>query len=138
MAQMNKKPLSRAKELEAELIGNEAQKTQNIDSGHVRKETPRNQQIAQQTRMFQIRQGVRRRHPQRLLNNATTIVEGTDNAETAMERAFMHEQERKEVPAEYRPDREDMLANQFGLVTTALDNYTKSKFKLVRMHPVGF
>lgn len=135
---MNKKPVSRAKELEAELIANEAQKTQAIDSGRVTTPTTFSTHAAEQNRIFQIKQGVRRRHPSRLLQNSTTIVDGTDNADTAIERAFLHEQERQDVPEGYRPEREDMLANQFGLVTTALDNYTKSKFKLVRMHPVGF
>lgn len=32
---------------------------------------------------------------------------------------------------------EKYSTNQMGLVTTALENYTNSKFKMERMHPVG-
>lgn len=50
----------------------------------------------------------------------------------------MHEQQRVEIPQEYKPKDGGMVANQVGVVTTALDNYTKSKGKFTRVTPVGY
>ena len=49
----------------------------------------------------------------------------------------MHENERTEVPSDYIPKEDDMIASQAGLVTTAMGNYEKSKAKLERYHMVG-
>ena len=66
------------------------------------------------------------------------IVDQTENASSAWEKALMHEQQRTEVPQEYKAKDSGMVANQVGLVTTALDNFMKSKNKFERVAPVGY
>ena len=88
---------------------------------------------------FYVTQGRRMRHPDMVLHNFETVTAGTDDAETTWEKAMMHEQERQSIPKEYQYEGEDkgMVASQLGVVTTALDNYKRSKDKLQRSHLVG-
>jgi Fe-S cluster assembly scaffold protein SufB len=92
----------------------------------------------EQNRIFQIKQGRRRRHPDRVLAQFEQITKETENASSAWEKALMHEQQRVEVPSEYKAKDRGMVANQVGLVTTAMDNYVKSKGKFERIAPVGY
>jgi len=139
MAQMNKRPqgVSRRSELEKDLIGDITAKKALVDSGKDRKDTPFNLNMRAENRAFQIKQGVRRRHPERVLSQFKAIVEETSNANSAWEKALMHEQERVEIPEEYKVSGGDMMTQQTGLVTTALDNFMKSKSKFERMHAAG-
>ena len=141
MAQMNKRPtgVPRRQELEKELIGDiesqkalvETGKDRVVDGNKFHREANRNY------RGFAIRQGVRRRHPDRVLAQFASIVEETSNAQSAWEKALMHEQQRTEVPEEYKAKDEEMLANQVGIVTTALDNFKNSKSKFERSYSMS-
>ena len=135
MAQMNKKPgASRRSDLEQDLIGDIEQQKSLTETGKVRKPDGNEfhrKQMAGFMR-FATKQGVRRRHPDRVLAQFAQIVKETSNAQSAWEQALMHEQERTEVPEEYKTNDAGMIVNQTGLVTTALDNFTKSKGKFER------
>lgn len=138
---MNKRPsgVSRKSELEGELTGQIMQQKQEIETGkYENMRTGLSRRATSTNRRFQISQGKRRRHPDRVLNQFQTIKDETSNANSAWEKALLHDQQRIEIPQEYRARDNGMVANQMGLVTTALDNYTKSKHKLERVAPVGY
>lgn len=137
--QMNKRPSgqSRKTRLEAELIGDITDKHADFESGKPRHETAEQTATEQKMRTLNIRQGLRRRHPHSVLANFKAITQETTNAESAWERAMMHEQERTTLPTEYVPGDGGMMTNQIGLVTTALDNYKQSKGKFQRTTLVG-
>lgn len=136
---MNKRPahVSRKKELENELLSSIEQRKGEIETGHVARPTMFKIQAAAQLKQFEIKQGNRRRHPQRVLSNYDAITKDTVSAETAWEKSLMHEQQRTEIPQEYQPQDKGMIANQLGLVTTALDNFAKSKGKFNRQFIAG-
>jgi len=102
-----------------------------------RQDTSFKTKMRAETRAFNIKQGVRRRHPNQVLAQFNQIMEETSNANSAWEKALMHEQERVEIPEEYKIKDSEMLTNQTGLVTTALDNYHKSKGKFTRTQLSG-
>lgn len=138
---MNKRPegVPRKKQLEDDLVGDIINNKQEKETGKYANKTnsfARGQYEA--NRIFQIKQGRRRRHPHRVLAQFEQITKETENASSAWEKALMHEQQRVEVPQEYKAKDSGMVANQVGLVTTALDNYTKSKSKFERVAPVGY
>jgi hypothetical protein len=87
---------------------------------------------------FAIRNGFRRRHPNHLLNQFAAIVKTNKNPKLKYEEYIEAENERTELP-EYakKARRNDMVANQIGLVQTAVENYAKSKEKLSAMTAVG-
>jgi hypothetical protein len=134
MAQMNKKPMgSKKKMLEQELIGDIENQKQLVETGHSKKtDHPFHRKGIANYERFAIKQGVRRRHPDRVLAQFAAIVDQTSNAESAWEKAILHEQQRREVPSDYKVGEREMIANQTGLVTTALDNYMRSKGKFER------
>lgn len=85
-----------------------------------------------------IQQGVRRRHPHRVLGQFQGVNSTTSSASTMWEQALVHETKKVDMPQDFRPkgDTEGM-SNQMGLVSTALENYKNSKNKLQRLHLVG-
>lgn len=130
---MNKKPqASRRSELEKELIGDIVDTQQQADTGRLHKDNQYGKANRHAWKSFAIKQGVRRRHPTRVLSQYAQIVKETSNAESAWEKALLHEQERLDVPEEYKVTDGGMVANQTGLVTTALDNFKRSKNKFSR------
>jgi hypothetical protein len=141
MPQMNKRPagVNRRTELEDDLVGDIIDKKQIVETGkHENETTTFGKQHREANRIFQIKQGRRRRHPDRVLAQFKQIVDQTENASSAWEKALMHEQQRTEVPTDYKAKDSGMVANQVGLVTTALDNFMKSKNKFERVAPVGY
>ena len=89
-------------------------------------------------RAFEIRQGWRRRHPTRVLNQFAGVTNTTSSASSRWEEALIHGTKRVELPEEFRPhDDMEGMSNQLGLVTAAQDNYKASKNKLQRLHLVG-
>ena len=141
MPQMNKRPegVNRRTALEDDLVGDIVDKKQIVETGKYANETVGyGKQNREANKIFQIKQGRRRRHPDRILAQFKTIVDQTENASSAWEKALMHEQQRTEVPMEYKAKDSGMVANQVGLVTTALDNFMKSKNKFERVAPVGY
>lgn len=142
MPEMNKKPegSTRVTELEKELIGKEAEHQQEIEVGRRRVHQGNDWDITTNkgAKMFAVKQGIRMRHPDRVLHNFSAAVTGTDNPESLWEQALMQEQNRINLPQEYRPEGDSkMMVNQLGVVSTALDNYEGSKFKLDRVHMIG-
>jgi len=133
---MNKRPGggNRRSELEKDLIGDIAETNARIETGKDRMtdKDPYMQRAMSDYRRFAIKQGVRRRHPDRVLAQFSQIAKETSNAESVWEKSLMHEQERTEIPEEYKADDGEMIASQTGLVTTALDNYVHSKGKFER------
>jgi len=138
---MNKRPegVSRNAELEKELTADIVKQKVEVETGKFEKtNTPQSRNARKSNLTFQIKQGKRRRHPDTVLNQFQTIVKQTSNASSAWEKALMHEQQRILIPPEYKAKDEGMVANQVGVVTTALDNYVKSKAKFERVSPVGY
>lgn len=132
---MNKRPegVSRKGELEKELLGDIVEQQQKVETGKYRNETSKfHKNNLRAARGFGIKQGVRRRHPARVLQQHAAIAKETSNAESAWEKALLHEQHRIEIPEEYKTSDGGMIVNQTGLVTTALDNYSKSRGKFSR------
>lgn len=138
---MNKRPegTTRKSALEDELLGDIVDKKQAVETGKFEDEKTKFAKSSRENnKIFQIKQGRRRRHPDRVLAQFEQIVKQTDNASSAWERALMHEQQRVEVPQEYKARDRGMVANQVGLVTTSIDNYIKSKSKFDRVASVGY
>lgn len=111
-----------------------------IDTGTRRIREPSHWQQAtlKRQRGFDIKQGIRRRHPQNTLSRFGAITDNTDKAESVWEKAFEDEEERAKVDQQYAWNGStSLLTNQMGVVKAALDNYTKSKGKLERVTIVG-
>jgi hypothetical protein len=139
---MNKRPGldSRRAELEADLIGETLVGQQEKETGraHVNVNDKLLNEGRRQNAQFHIKQGLRRRHPDRVLHQFKGVSNTTSKASHLFEQALLHENDRTELPQEFRPTNDSMgLTNQMGLVTTAMDNYKKSKQKLERMFLVG-
>jgi len=119
-------------QLEADLVGDEMKSDDN-DTGKDRVTRPNTK-----GRVFETRQGWRRRHPTRVLNQFAGATNTTSSASSRWEEALIHGTKRVELPEEFRPQ-DDMegMSNQIGLVSAALDNYKASKNKLGRLHLVG-
>jgi len=92
--------------------------------------TPWQRQALGQHKQLVIRQGWRRRHPHRVLNQFTAVAQGSDNPSEKWEEAMLQDTERAELPEYYKKARTDGYANQIGLVATAFKNYQQSKNKL--------
>jgi hypothetical protein len=143
MPQMNKKVGGlddRRAKLEADLIGDEIERGQQMETGrtHVNEGTKFQKNANRQNRSLAIQQGVRRRHPHSVLNQFSGITKTTSSAAMTWEQAMTHETKRVILPKEFRPrDDSEGMANQMGVVTTALDNYKASRGKFSRMHLVN-
>jgi len=143
MAQMNKKTGGADDKralLEADLIGDEMVRRQEMETGrrHVNEDNKFQRTANRANRSLAIQQGVRRRHPHRVLNQFDGVMKTTSSAALTWEQAMTHETKRVDMPKEFRPrDDSDGMVNQMGVVTTALDNYKASRGKFQRMHLVG-
>jgi hypothetical protein len=146
MAQMNKQVSSavnpRRAQLEMELISREVadQMTLDVETGHA--SSVENQKkmrpYIDKNKHFLTKQGLRRRHPVRTLNQYAGVHKTTSGATQNWEQAMLYENERVEMPKDFNVDGMDAgMTNQMGVATIALDNYKKSKEKLLRMHLVG-
>lgn len=136
---MNKRPsgVSRRGDLEKELTAQIEGRQEVAEQGRETVATQINTRSAAAQQQFSIQQGVRRRHPERVLSQYAGISKETSNAESVWEKALMHEQARVEIPEEFKAQDAEMGVNQMGLVTTALDNYTRSKGKFARQFISG-
>ena len=131
---------SRRAELEADLIGDEAMHNSELETGrrHVNEGTKFQRDANRKNRHFQIQQGLRRRHPGRVLNQFAGVYKSTSHAKNQWEQALLYETKRVDLPKDFRPKGDtDGMVNQIGLVTTALENYKSSRGKFERMHLVG-
>jgi hypothetical protein len=85
-----------------------------------------------------IKQGYRRRHPNRVLQQFHGVNATTSEAGDLYTKSLIHETKRVEVPKDFRPRGDtDFMANQMGVVATAFTNFKASKKKLERMMTVG-
>lgn len=137
---MNKRPqgVPRRTELEKELIGDITDEQTVAETGRYEHTNDQYTKAShKQNRRFAIQVGVRRRHPEKVLSQYHEINKGTESAQSQWEKALIHEDQRVEVPEEYKIKQHDMIANQMGLVGIALDNYVKSKGKFSRTQIVG-
>ena len=86
---------------------------------------------------FAQRQGFRRRHPSTMLNQFAGVVKTTTSPKMKWEQYIEAENERVQLPETTKKGRNEYVANQMGLVETALENYVKSKEKLNAIVSVG-
>lgn len=134
---MNKRVASASgsvKALESELLGETllSKSSINADAGRdvTSDLTPwQRQALGRQTRMV-IRQGWRRRHPHRVLNQFTTVAQGSTNPTEHWEKAMLDDTKRAYLPEYYKKVKTEGYANQIGLVSTAFENFKASKNKL--------
>ena len=122
------------KALESELFGETLLGTSsmNADAGRdVSTDlTPWQKQALSGKRRMVIKQGIRRRHPYKVLNQFTAVVQGSKNPTEHWEEAMLDETKRAELPEYYKKANSNGYANQIGLVSTAFKNYQESKNKL--------
>lgn len=111
-----------------------------IDTGtrKVREPSHWQQATLKRSRGFDIKQGIRRRHPKQTLSQFKAITNDTEKAESVWEKAFEDEEKRATVDQQYSWNgNTSLMTNQMGVVTAALDNYKQSKGKLERVTIVG-
>lgn len=143
MAQMNKQPKgatsSNRERLEKELIesvqeGGAGQNAE-VDTGRPHRETAWQSLLANKMHTFASKQGVRRRHPDRLLQQHDGMITSSkDNAQSYAADSLNFDQNRVQLPQEYKYDGDSkMLANQFYLVQVAARNAKESREKLMNM-----
>ncbi len=111
-----------------------------IDTGTRKVREPSAWQMSAQrkTTFLGIRQGKRRRNPANVLNSYKVIADQTTNAQSVWEKSLLEENEKQKLPIEYstKPDT-SLLTNQFGVANTSFNNFTKSKYKLDKLHVRG-
>jgi hypothetical protein len=142
---MNKRVKSsvnaKTKELEAELSANDkaVQSTYSVEAGRdVQTDlTSWQRQALGNQEQFAQKQGFRRRHPSRLLNEYAGVVKTNKNPKMKWEEYIDAENERIQLPETTKKGRNVYMANQMGLVRTAMENYVKSREKLSSIVPVG-
>lgn len=122
------------------MIGDELDMRRELETGrrHINEGTKFQRDANRDNRRLGIVQGLRRRHPHRVLNQFDGVMKSTSSAAMTWEQAMIHETKRVELPKDFRP-KDDMegMSNQVGIVTTALDNYKASRAKFERMHLVN-
>jgi len=139
--QVGGKVNDRKAKLESELMGNEMDQMQmDVETGHAapvenqRKMKP----YIDRNRHFQMKQGLRRKHPERVLHQFHGIAKTQSNAKEQWQKAMLHETKRAEMPHDFVVKDQDLgMTNQMGVATISAKNYKDSKEKLMRMHLVG-
>jgi hypothetical protein len=86
--------------------------------------------------MFEVTQGVRRRHPVSVLSNYAAVTESNNNPHTTWEKALEEENEMSTLPKVYQTQGQ-LSAVQLGIVRTADENFKRSKSKLDTMYVAG-
>ncbi len=145
MNSMNKRVRSsvnaKTKELEAELSSKDktTQSTYSVEAGRdVQTDlTSWQRQALGRQDLFAQKQGFRRRHPSKLLGEFATVVKTNKNPKMKWEECMAAENERVQLPETTKKGRNEYIANQMGLVQTAMENYAKSREKLSAIVPVG-
>jgi len=130
---MNKRPVvnSRRSTLEAELTAEiTEQQSDMMDTGKDRVGDPYSKNLNRKYNKFNIQQGHRRRHPQRVLNQHAGISTSTEHAESVWEQALLHDHERTNIPEEYKPEGHDQMATQLGLYEISNKNFNAAKNKM--------
>lgn len=86
---------------------------------------------------FAQKQGFRRRHPSRMLNEYAGVVKTNTNPKMKWEQFIEAENERVQLPETTKKARNVYVSNQMGLVELALQNFVNSKQKLNAIVAVG-
>lgn len=86
---------------------------------------------------FAQKQGFRRRHPSKMLNEYAGVVKTNTNPKMKWEQYIDAENERVQLPETTKKSRNVYAANQMGLVELALENFVQSKQKLNAIVAVG-
>ena len=132
---------SRVSQLEQDLIGQETQRRSEYESGggRVREHSAWQKHAIAYATNLAIKQGKRQRHPDYVLHQFREDSGQADpKAFDQWTKGMQEDNERVPLDKVYTAGKDERFwSNQMGLVTTALENYTKSKYKLERMHPVG-
>lgn len=81
--------------------------------------------------------GFRRRHPDTLLQQFAGVARTNTSPKMKWEQYIEAENERVQLPEWTKKGRNEYVANQMGLVQTALENYVQSKEKLNAIVSVG-
>lgn len=145
MNSMNKRVKSsvsaKTKALEAELSSKDhsTQSTYSVEAGRdVQTDlTSWQRQALGNQEQFAQRQGFRRRHPSKMLNEYAGVVKTTRDPKLKWEEYIAAENERVQLPETTKKGRNEYATNQMGLVQTAMENYVKSREKLSAIVPVG-
>jgi hypothetical protein len=143
MAQQNKKPRvdSRRAALEASLLDqDENENMTGLETGrsHVQENSRFQRKATASNNSLRIKQGLRRRHPNRVLNQYQGVNSTSTESASLWEKALIHETKRVDMPREFQVVGDsDGMVNQMGIVSVALDNYKASKQKFSRLHLVG-
>lgn len=132
---------AKSKALEDELTGQnvKTQSTYSVEAGRdVQTDLNKWQkQALGNQEQFAIRQGFRRRHPTKMLNQFAGAVGTNTNPKLKWEQYMEAENERVQLPQTTKKMRNEYVVNQMGLVETALANFVKSKEKLNSIVAVG-
>lgn len=142
---MNKRPRTsvnpRIAELEKELQedGYAKQNTFSVDAGRdVQTDVTSGQRRSLgSTISFLTRLGLRRRHPQSVLNQYAALYKTNKNPKTKYEQFINEEHKRIEMPETVKKARNVYATTQMGLVQLAAENFAKSKAKLTSISSVG-
>lgn len=142
---MNKRVRSsvsaKTKALEDELSvkNTKTQSTYSVEAGRdVQTDlTPWQKQALGSQDHFAQRQGFRRRHPSKMLNEYAGVVKTNTNPKMKWEEYIDAENERVQLPETTKKGRNVYAANQMGLVELALQNFVQSKQKLNAIVAVG-
>jgi hypothetical protein len=143
MVQQNKKPEvdAKRKALEAALLDEDTMDNiDDVDTGQskILEKSRFQRKATTDNKSFRIRQGLRRRHPGRVLNQFQGMTQTSTESASLWEKALLHDTKRVDMPREYRVTGDsDGMVNQMGIVSVALDNYKASKQKFSRLHLVG-
>lgn len=130
---MNKRPNTRRSALEDELMAEITDQQSEMETGTRRNlDDPFSAAMENENRKLNIVQGHRRRHPDHVLQQHAGLheSEGYDTAKTIWEQALEYDDERVDIPEEYRVEESKMLATHIGLENVATDAYKKKKNKM--------
>lgn len=133
--------VARVDELEKDLIGDEVDQAVQIDSGKDGKlpgdGTPIQQKEHKKLRVFQIKQGHRRRHPGSVLSTFAGIRASSSGAQSLWEKDLNNETESFEMERDFTAKQDIGMSNQLGVSSIADKSFSKAQPKLSKMHLVG-
>ena len=132
----------RKAQLEQELIGNAVERTNEIGSnnGSVQRTnvgSTEHKVTRRRMRHLGIKQGRRLRQKSEMLNWYAASAYRPSQVKSYWQKALDAEHDRYQLPEPYAEYDDNPTSTQYGLVETALQNYTKSKSRLSSQITVG-
>ena len=132
---------NRVGELEKDLIGGEVDQAVQIDTGKDGKlrgdGTSFQRDAAKTLRIFQTKQGHRRRHPKSVLSSFAGVRATSEGAASLWEKNLLEEHETFTMEREFTAQRDIGMSNQLGVSQMSNKAFGASEPKLSRMHLVG-